>query len=89
MVKSYDKFIGKLNEEAEGKMYLQNLEEIATNARKIRELIQPEEDLEAWVQDKITIAHHNMDAILGYYNSKSAEKPGVPGEKTSMLLSNS
>ena len=89
MVQSYEKFIGKINEEEEGKMYLQNLEEIATNARKIRELIQPEEDLEAWVQDKITIAHHNMEAILGYYNSKSGDKPNVPGEKTSMVLSNS
>lgn len=89
MVKTFENYINRNNEEVEGAGYLQSLEEIATSARKIREHIQPDEDLEAWVQDKITIAHHNMEAILGYYRSKKGEGPQLPGEKTSMVLSNS
>ena len=63
MTKSYSEF-SKMNEEAEGGMYLQNIDEIISSAKEIKVLISPEDDLEAWVQDKIVIAHHNMDAIL-------------------------
>jgi len=74
---SFNDFVNKIkiNEEEEGRMYLQDLQEISSIAAELRELMAPEEDLEAWVQDKITIAHHNMDAILGYYKSK--EKGGT------------
>jgi hypothetical protein len=90
MVESFTQFLGKLNEEQEGKMYLQDLEEIATCARQIREMIQPDEELEAWIQDKITIAHHNMEAILGYYKSEKKDTTGTStGEVTSSNLSNS
>lgn len=71
MTKSYSEF-SKMNEEAEGGMYLQNIDEIISSAKEIKVLISPEDDLEAWVQDKIVIAHHNMDAILGYLKSKGA-----------------
>lgn len=86
-MKKYSDFINKVNEEEEGRMYLQDLQEIATFAQQIREMIKPDEDLEAWVQDKITIAHHNMDAILGYYKSQKQETTPGPGESTSMNLS--
>jgi len=56
------------------------LQEIATLATKLREMIDPKEDLEAWIQDKITIAHHNMEAIHGYY--KSEEKGGTNSTAT-------
>lgn len=88
-VKSYNDFVArpKINEEEEGKMYLQDLQEISTLSQKVREMIQPDEDLEAWVQDKITIARHNMDAIYGYYQSKDKETPTPgPGEPTSVNL---
>ena len=71
MTKSYSEF-SKMNEEAEGGMYLQNIDEIISSAKEIKVLISPEDDLEAWVQDKIVIAHHNMDAILGYLKFKGA-----------------
>jgi hypothetical protein len=74
MLKSYNEF-KKVNEEEEGRMYLQDLEEISSFAKQIREIIAPQDELEAWVQDKIVIAHHNMDAILGYL--KSQEKGGT------------
>jgi hypothetical protein len=76
----------RLNEEEEGKMYLQNLQEIATFAQEIRELIDPKDDLEAWVQDKITVAHHNMDAILGYYNSQKKETTQGAGAQSTAGL---
>jgi hypothetical protein len=86
--KSYKEFIKTVNEEEEGRMYLDNLQEIASFASQIREMIAPEDELEAWVQDKITIAHHNMDAILGYL--KSLEKGGTnsvsQGGSTNMNL---
>ena len=74
-ISSFNDFKKSLNEEEEGKMYLQDLQEIASLATPLREMIDPKEDLEAWIQDKITIAHHNMEAIHGYY--KSQEKGGT------------
>ena len=74
MIKSYNEF-HKVNEEEEGRMYLQDLDEISSYAKQIRELVAPQDELEAWVQDKIVIAHHNMDAILGYL--KAQEKGGT------------
>lgn len=58
-----------LKEEAEGAMYLEKLQNISDNVGKLMPLISDDEDLEAWVQDKITIAEHNIEAILGYYKS--------------------
>lgn len=72
-IKSFSDFIG-VNEEAEGAMYKTKLEDISNNAQKILQCLQDNEDLESWIQDKITIAHHNMEAILGYYNGKKDNK---------------
>jgi len=71
-----------VNEEAEGKMYKTHLTDIIENAQKILGMIEDSEDLEAWVQDKIVIADHNMDAIAGYYSGeketgKPAENPNI------------
>ena len=85
-MKSFSEFFKSVNEEEEGKYYLQDLQEIATFAQQIREMINPEDDLEAWVQDKITIAHHNMDAILGYYKAQKKEVAPGAGEQTSMSV---
>ena len=70
-VKNYQEFI--VNEEAEGQMYRTKLENIINNAQELLDCIGNDDDLEAWIQDKITIAEHNMDAILGYM--KSSKKP--------------
>jgi hypothetical protein len=88
-IKTYSDFFKKVNEEEEGKMYLNNLQEISTYAAEIREMIDPTADLEAWVQDKITIAHHNMEAIRNYYKSESGEKvEAAPGTSQSTNLGN-
>ena len=66
-----------LKEEAEGAMYLEKLQSIFDNVEKLMQIISDNEDLEAWVQDKITIAEHNIEAILGYYKSN---KKGTDGK---------
>jgi hypothetical protein len=76
-IKTFKDFVGgstKTNEEAEGKMYKQKLQDTIANAQKFLELLGDEEDLEAWVQDKITISDHNMEAILGYAQSNKGDK---------------
>jgi hypothetical protein len=93
-IKTFEDFVSNkentkdVNEETEGKMYKKRLEDIAANAQKLLSTIEDGEDLEAWVQDKITIADHNMEAILGYYESgkkgddkKSGEKPAFKGAR--------
>ena len=57
------------NEEAEGQMYIKALENIITDANRFLEMLDPQAELEAWVQDKITIAEHNMSAIADYMES--------------------
>ena len=74
-IKTYEDFVKTSGGEPEGGMYRPKLEEIAKNATEISNMIQEGEDLEAWVQDKITIAHHNMDAILGYLKSGKKNQP--------------
>lgn len=74
-IKTYEDFVKTTGVEPEGSMYKPKLEEIAKNATEISNMLQGNEDLEAWVQDKITIAHHNMDAILGYLKSDKKEVP--------------
>jgi hypothetical protein len=69
--KYHDKF-GK-NEEAEGGMYMGTLENVVKDAQAIMSMITPEMELPAWVQDKITIAEHNMDAIAGYLKSPNRD----------------
>ena len=77
-IKSFADFVGGVNEEAEGSMYKTKIQDIIENAQKILNMIGDEEDLEAWIQDKITIAEHNMEAIVGYYEG---EKKGKPQEE--------
>ena len=65
---AYHKKFSK-NEEVEGQMYIKALENIITDANRFLEMLDPQQELEAWVQDKITIAEHNMSAIADYMES--------------------
>lgn len=60
-------------DEQEGGYYKLKLLNIRSMAEDINELVDEDDDLPAWVQDKITIAEHNMDAILGYLISQNPE----------------
>jgi hypothetical protein len=62
-----------IKEEAEGQYYKPKLEDIIKNAQEILQGIGDKDELDAWVQDKITIAHHNMDAILDYMKSTQSD----------------
>lgn len=80
-IKTFKDFVStSVNEEQEGFMYKQKLQEIIKNATEIDSILKGNEDLEAWVQDKITIANHNMDAILSYMKG-TKEKPEVTQSK--------
>ena len=50
-------------------MYTKALENIIVDANRFLEMLDPQQELEAWVQDKITIAEHNMSAIADYMES--------------------
>jgi hypothetical protein len=58
-----------VSEESEGFMYKKALENIIADAERALSMVNDNMDLEAWVQDKITIAEHNMAAIADYMES--------------------
>lgn len=59
------------DEEEEGGSYKIALLNIASMSEDINNLISESDNLPSWIQDKITIAEHNMDAILGYLISQN------------------
>jgi len=54
----------------EGASYKAALTRISSMADELNDIIDSSQDLPSWVQDKITISNHNMDAILSYFESK-------------------
>lgn len=74
-IKSFKEFQNanesSVNEDGmEGAMYKVKIGELIEMATEIESLMTDDEELDSWVKDKITIAHHNMDAILGYKKAK-------------------
>jgi hypothetical protein len=61
------------NKEEEGGGYKIALLNIKSMSEDINNLIDEDDNLPSWVQDKITIAEHNMDAILGYLISQNPD----------------
>ena len=55
-----------MHKEHEGSHYIVKLKNIIERAHELSEELKKHEDLPAWVQDKITISEHNMDAICEY-----------------------
>lgn len=66
----------QLDSEPEGAHYKSALNKISTNAQEIDSILIDNDELDPWVQDKITIAKHNMEAILDFLSEKkqSVEK---------------
>lgn len=54
----------------ESEHYKRKLHKIIENSYLINEIISNFNDLPSWVQDKITIADHNMEAIIGYLETE-------------------
>lgn len=59
------------DDEEEGGYYKTKLLNIKSMAEDVNDLVDEDDDLPAWIQDKITIAEHNMDAILGFLISQN------------------
>ena len=67
----------------EGHMAKTNLYKIAEYAQELHDLIHDDENLEPWVEEKIAVAAHMMDAVGHYmqYNaSRAGEEDGGEGE---------
>jgi hypothetical protein len=56
----------KIETKPEGAHYKNKLKDVIENSYLIHQIIGDFDDLPPWVQDKITIADHNMDAIINY-----------------------
>lgn len=54
------------NNEKESNHYKVKLKKIIDNSYLIYQMIEQFDDLPSWIQDKITIAEHNMEAIISY-----------------------
>lgn len=54
----------------EGAHYKTKLHQIIQNTFLINEIISDFDELPSWVQDKITIADHNMEAIIDYLETQ-------------------
>lgn len=60
--------------EAEGGMVKAQLKSIIADAQKLHDSIGEGDDLPAWVQNKITLAHHNVEAATEYMTSDIQEQ---------------
>jgi hypothetical protein len=83
--KSWEKASKSESDEPEGASYKVDLDDVASMSSEINKMIDSEEDLPSWVQDKITIAVHNMDAILGYLKTKDVKSLHENWEKPMRL----
>jgi hypothetical protein len=55
----------------EAPSYQVKLDNICNDSRELHDKMEAFDDLPAWVQDKITIAEHNMKAIKDWIESKA------------------
>lgn len=69
----------------EGVMVKSQLKSIIDDAQKLHDSIDDDEDLPAWVQNKITLAHHNIEAATEYMTSDVQEQTNRINEKINMI----
>lgn len=62
----------------EGTMAIADLRQLAEQAAKLAEMIKPDDELEGWVQSKITKASDYIEALYKYYNYNP--ETGADGE---------
>lgn len=65
--------ISESSEENEGAMYRVQLEKINDFVQYILPVISSQSDAPSWIQDKITLSKHNLEAIYDFY--KGIELP--------------
>lgn len=59
-------------EEQEGRMVKSSLYSIATKAQELHDMLADDQEIEAWVQDKISVSDHSIAAALDYYKHEKA-----------------
>ncbi len=64
----------------EGHMAKTNLYKIAEYAQELHDLIHDDQNLEPWVEEKIAVAAHMIDAV-GHYMQYNASRGGEEGER--------
>lgn len=72
--KSWEKAKKSENKEHEGASYKISLKDIEDMSKEIGDAIEVSDNLPYWVQDKITIANHNMKSILDYMRTNDISK---------------
>lgn len=50
----------------EAEMVLANLRQLAAQAKELHDLMLDVDDVEEWVQEKIAVAAHDIESVLGY-----------------------
>jgi hypothetical protein len=58
----------------EGASYKAALTRVSELADEINEIIDSSDELPSWIQDKITISNHNMDAVLSYFETQELDE---------------
>jgi hypothetical protein len=74
IVNKISKILKEGYKEDEGASYKSALDKISQKSKRVNSMINSEDDLPSWVQDKITIANHNLEAIEGYLESENIEE---------------
>lgn len=78
----YDKIDGdcECGEEGEGRMFKAQLLSIMKNAQKLYHMVDEEDQMEDWIQSKITIAEDYLRAAYGYLTYFNGEGEGEMGD---------
>jgi len=58
----------------EGSSYKAALTRVSELADEINNIIDSSDELPSWIQDKITISNHNMDAVLSYFETQELDE---------------
>ncbi|MFW6219800.1 MAG: hypothetical protein ACOC33_03090 [bacterium] len=72
-------FIFEEEKHPEGEHYKLQLDQISSKAKKVDKMIENSEELPAWIQDKISLSLHNMDAICDYFKLKNNDEEAIEG----------
>jgi dsDNA-binding SOS-regulon protein/uncharacterized protein (UPF0335 family) len=65
---------GNYDNEKEGSSYKTALNDIKNTADSVEKMIDADDNLPSWVQDKITLAKHNIEAISSFLKNQKLEK---------------
>lgn len=68
--------INQIKEETDSdtKMALNQLSQCVSSAESLKEMLQGSDELEPWVQSKITKAEDYLNTVLGYYKGKQSKE---------------